>query len=244
MSDDEKYYIRLRGREDGPYTLEDLSRLKSLGRFSTLHEVSTDRRKWSRANSLDLGGGNRRGSDAGRSDPPEKTYEEPVRPAEPPRENHPTSYDPPAERFPAERTTWGPPAPEPPRQPPAEEWCVSVDGQTDGPMPFEELAARLRSGQTPATALVWTARQGNWLPAQDTPEFANCIAAGGGPVIIGGYACAGAALLLFPPALGLAGMVFATANFANGRRTHAALQSATSIVGTFVGCWLGQIAAR
>ena len=48
-----KYFVRNRGRITGPFSIEQLQKLNSRGRFSRFHEVSLDRAKWMRASSID-----------------------------------------------------------------------------------------------------------------------------------------------------------------------------------------------
>lgn len=54
MSDaDGPYYIRVRGRVQGPFDLEQLKRLRQRGQFSRASEYSIDRQKWQPASVLD-----------------------------------------------------------------------------------------------------------------------------------------------------------------------------------------------
>jgi hypothetical protein len=47
------YYTRFRGTILGPYSVEKLKALRARGQFSRIHEVSTDRKSWSPASSID-----------------------------------------------------------------------------------------------------------------------------------------------------------------------------------------------
>jgi hypothetical protein len=47
------YYLRVRGRILGPFSVEKLRSLRTRGQFSRIHEISTDRRAWSPASSID-----------------------------------------------------------------------------------------------------------------------------------------------------------------------------------------------
>jgi hypothetical protein len=49
----ERYFIRVRGKVLGPFTLEKLKSLRSRGQFSRIHEFSTDRVNWQPATSLE-----------------------------------------------------------------------------------------------------------------------------------------------------------------------------------------------
>jgi len=50
---EELYYIRIRGRVLGPFTLERLKSLRTRGQFSRVNEVSTDRQHWQPASTID-----------------------------------------------------------------------------------------------------------------------------------------------------------------------------------------------
>lgn len=47
------YYIRVRGRVQGPFDLEQLKKLRQRGQFSRAHEVSQDQASWQSASILD-----------------------------------------------------------------------------------------------------------------------------------------------------------------------------------------------
>lgn len=49
----ETYYIRVRGRIQGPFAIEQLKTMRQRGQFSRAHEVSTDRLNWQSASVLD-----------------------------------------------------------------------------------------------------------------------------------------------------------------------------------------------
>ena len=44
-----RYYIRIRGRVLGPYSVPQLHALRNRGQFSRAHEISSDRQTWRRA---------------------------------------------------------------------------------------------------------------------------------------------------------------------------------------------------
>ncbi len=50
-------------------------------------------------------------------------------------------------------------------------WYVAVDGNSIGPLSSEGLAARLASGQYPATAPVWREGFADWQPASEVAEL-------------------------------------------------------------------------
>ena len=145
-----QYYIRLRGREDGPFDIEDLKRLRGQGRFSTIHEVSHDRRNWQRASTLsEVFSSSASGSF---SAAPTAIH---TAPAEPPRPVAPAA----------------PAAP-----PPQEEWYYAQGGQRQGPFRADVLLGLFQSGQLPADVHVWTPALGHWIPAEQVPQFSHAVA--------------------------------------------------------------------
>lgn len=61
--------------------------------------------------------------------------------------------------------------------PPADDWYISVDGATAGPMPLPELAQRVvAQDATPAhEVFVWREGLGEWLPPADVPEVKAAV---------------------------------------------------------------------
>ncbi len=51
--DNQKYFVRIRGKIMGPFTLDQLTSLKNRGRLHDEHEVSTDRSTWVPANRIE-----------------------------------------------------------------------------------------------------------------------------------------------------------------------------------------------
>jgi S1-C subfamily serine protease len=49
---DQRIFVRVRGKTQGPYTVEQLQQLAARGQFSRLHEISTDGVEWKRASSI------------------------------------------------------------------------------------------------------------------------------------------------------------------------------------------------
>ena len=49
---DGAYYVKVRGQIDGPYDLDQLSKLVERGRLARFHKVSTDRVSWTSVGSL------------------------------------------------------------------------------------------------------------------------------------------------------------------------------------------------
>jgi uncharacterized protein (TIGR00266 family) len=60
-----------------------------------------------------------------------------------------------------------------------QQWYLVVNGAQVGPIPQEDVLARLRGGQITRTTLVFTAGMANWTPLGDVPQLA--AAAGAGP---------------------------------------------------------------
>jgi hypothetical protein len=146
-----RYYIRLCSREVGPLDVEDLKQLRGQARFSTIHEVSGDRRAWHRATTL---------SEVF-SSMPAASLSTTHRPLHAPVLA--TLVEPPS-----------PAAPAPP--PPQEEWYCAQGGERHGPFRTDVLEELLRSGQLPPNVPVWTPALGNWAPADQVPQFSPAVA--------------------------------------------------------------------
>lgn len=144
-----KYFIRLRGREDGPFSLDELRQLRALGRFSKIHEISVDRRHWERGATLTEIFASVRTRDT--AEPSDEVT--PSRPNRSESEDVVLVVD------------------------DHEEWHYSVDGQTYGPYPQDTMNGLFRSKRLPASTLVWTARINSWLPADHLPDFRVAIGA-------------------------------------------------------------------
>lgn len=150
----EGIYIRIRGQVHGPFDAERLQVLARRGRFSRLHEVSTDGRNWTRA-----------------SEHPE------LFPGPPPRKIRRTSA---ALSVPAggilaagtdDASADAELLPPEPLASSAELWHYTQAGLNCRPLPFSELRTLAQAGQLQADDLVWTDGMEDWTPARDVPEL-------------------------------------------------------------------------
>ncbi|MEP7161279.1 MAG: SPFH domain-containing protein [Dermatophilaceae bacterium] len=64
----------------------------------------------------------------------------------------------------------------PPPLPGRPEWYVGVGGQQTGPMAAGDVAAKVRSGEYPADALVWRHGMSEWTPAEHVGELTDLLA--------------------------------------------------------------------
>ncbi len=58
-----------------------------------------------------------------------------------------------------------------------QQWYLVVDGAQVGPVPHEDVLARMRSGQVNRSTLVFSAGMSNWTPLGEVPELAGTAAA-------------------------------------------------------------------
>lgn len=157
------YYVRVRGRPQGPYTAEQLQAFARRGQFSRLHEVSADGVSWVRAGSfpelftnevaiVDV---------AARA---AETVAAPVGDTAPPV-NYALAPAPAAAAY--------PPAAAP------EKCYYSTGGAQHGPVSFESLRALVASGTIGPHDLVWIEGQGDWTTAQRIPGLLTQVASEG-----------------------------------------------------------------
>lgn|SRR5487761_1348345 len=144
---DGQYYIRVRGRVQGPFNTDQLHSMAKRGQFSRLHEVSSDGNTWARASeSPDLFPictvavtVSARAAASAAAD------EIPVAP----------SAAPPAPR--GGMTASGPPQ---------VDWYYSHKGIQSGPHDFDTLKMLVSAGQIGADDLAWCAGMASWQPVQ------------------------------------------------------------------------------
>lgn len=58
------------------------------------------------------------------------------------------------------------------------EWFVAVHGQPQGPLPIEDVAERIRSGEVDGTTLAYGPGMANWAPLASVPALAAQLADG------------------------------------------------------------------
>ncbi len=152
---DEHFYIRMKGRVQGPFTPDELRQRASRQQFSRLYEISTDGDTWSRATS--------------RPDlfpsiaPPELLTEAPIVDVE------------------LEELEPEPPVllePEPVEAQTPNLWFYTRDSQEFGPTDFEDLAHLVRSGQVSTQEFAWTDGMGDWVGIAEIPGLASLVSGG------------------------------------------------------------------
>jgi hypothetical protein len=153
---DEHFYIRMKGRVQGPFTPGELRERANRQQFSRLYEISTDGDTWSRATS--------------RPD-----LFPTVRPQQPP----------PDVQFVEDEPEFLEPEPQPLLEPePLEEqvangWFYTQDSQEYGPADFEHLANLVRSGQVSTHEFAWTDGMNDWATIAEIPGLASLVGGGG-----------------------------------------------------------------
>ncbi len=144
---DEQFFIRMKGRVQGPFTPGELRERAGRQQFSRLYEISTDGDTWKCATS--------------RPDlfPPVRQPEIPVEPrVEPVPEVEPQpSAD-------AESVEEAPPL--------ANQWFYTRDSLECGPADFEELIHLVRSGQVGPEEFAWTDGMEDWAGIAEIPGLA------------------------------------------------------------------------
>lgn len=145
MSDD-RFYIRLRGRVQGPFNADQLHSLARSGQFSRLHEISGDGQLWSPA-----------------KDRPELFPR--VAPAPM------ASVQAKSARTPDDSETFSlAPAPSGNGQPSNEaQWFYACGGVQSGPTEFAKLIELAGAGRIRGDDLVWSPGMDNWTPARQVP---------------------------------------------------------------------------
>jgi len=140
------YYIRVRGRVQGPFDLEQLKRLRQRGQFSRAHEVSADQTSWQSASILDA------------------VFAAPKRAA-------PAKAEPVVEEF-TDVVEAVPSAPIP-SSPTKPQWHYTVGEEQYGPITLLELRKLVASGEVLGTDLVWREGMPDWTAAGDVSEIKN-----------------------------------------------------------------------
>src|SRR5438552_4093819 len=136
------YYLRLRGRVSGPFTVGQLQTMHLRGQFGRFHEVSSDAQRWQPASALT------------------HLFPAPPPPTRPPSDPDPVLLTPAAPgpaAPPGPEETLAAPAPVAAEAPdPREEawYYEGGDGQPAGPVSLDGLAALLRDGAVRKTTLV------------------------------------------------------------------------------------------
>lgn len=140
------YYIRVRGRVQGPFDLEQLKKLRQRGQFSRAHEVSPDQASWQSASILDA------------------VFAAPKRAAPAKVERVVEEFTEVVEAVP------NTPTPSSTTKP---KWHYTVGEEQYGPVTLLELRKLVASGEVMDTDLVWREGMPDWTAASDVSEIKN-----------------------------------------------------------------------
>lgn len=159
---DDQYYIRSRGRVQGPYTSSRLKELATRGQFSRHHHISTDRVSWERASAhpeLFPDAGPRKE----RSLPPNgELFLSEAREAVQTTESGSNTGEYPGESSSSE----------------AADWYYTRNGeQVDDPVAFSQLQFFVSTGQLTHEDHVWTEGMSSWTLASNVPDLFPWLAA-------------------------------------------------------------------
>jgi hypothetical protein len=134
---EEQFYVRIRGREQGPYDKEKLRSLVRRGQLSRMHEVSTNKVAWRQAADFpELFAAPDVRSPAGDGEASTATIGAPA-----------AGYD---QQTPAQDT---------------KEWYYAKNNVQSGPVSFEHLRALTQAGAVLGEDLVWKEGMSEWKPA-------------------------------------------------------------------------------
>ncbi len=136
------FYIRVKGRVQGPFDVAKLRSMAQRGQLSRIHQVSEDGEIWKKA-----------------SEYPEFFLSR----------SEVASSSKNISAASAEAAIPEPeiasPQPEVAAAPSTANWFVELNGESKGPFPFGELQAMFRSGQCEPTRLVWREGMADWVTA-------------------------------------------------------------------------------
>ena len=140
----QQYFIRVRGKVLGPFTLEKLKALRARGQFSRIHEVSTDRQQWQPASTLDAMLGL----------------------------PHPVAAVAESERASAQISDQKAQSSGAAATPiPGANWYYNVLGEQRGPVSIMELRSMTSMGKLRPDDFVWKDSMSDWLPISQVPEL-------------------------------------------------------------------------
>lgn len=152
MTDDEKLYVRFRGRTVGPLTSQKVRDMVRRGQITRLHELSDDGRSWSRADEF-------------------RDFFASVR-AEITKNLGPLSTNAPHGSAAAMEPAVGSFLNTQPAAEPQVEWYAHVDDEHQGPMSLDVMREWKDSGRVQGNTLVWRTGLETWLPAKKAiPEL-------------------------------------------------------------------------
>jgi hypothetical protein len=159
----DEYYVRYAGKRTGPYTVEQVRESLRLGRISLLHEVSTDRAKWTPIQDM----------------PQLRAVPAPEAPAEPALAQPEFEDDPGTADLESLGLEDDEEAVEAVRTP-EETWFLAVSGRLEGPYPTSRILGLLGEGSITADDMVTPSKDEPWRAIRDHPSFAGHLEDTGG----------------------------------------------------------------
>lgn len=147
----EGYFIRVRGKVLGPFSTDKLKALRARGQFSRAHEISSDRRSWQPASTLD----HLLTTSLSISDDVPSFEDESV--------VNSGSLSPHEKGVVSDNS--GPT--------PAALWHYNVSGEQHGPVSIMDLRSLISMGSLRSDDFVWKEGLPDWRPASLVPELAS-----------------------------------------------------------------------
>lgn len=145
------YYVRVRGRVQGPFQVDQLRALIQKGQLSRIHELSQDQHSWAKvADFPELFAApaiESAPASASNYNPQESYQQQPSAAASYPQQFAPSAGEP--------------------------MWYYGQQGSQLGPVPQSTLQQMLASGQLSPESQVWTQGMGDWVRARQVSQFAN-----------------------------------------------------------------------
>jgi hypothetical protein len=148
------YYIRVRGRVQGPFDDDKLRELIRRGQFSRMHEVSTDGQSWSSAKDFPELFAKAANVSAGKVAPEQSEY----------------AIQPSAPSGPSKSSFMAGPAP-----PASDGWYFAIGDKQQGPVDYATLSHLFSSGQLNAESQVWRDGMGNWTSARNVEALNSLL---------------------------------------------------------------------
>jgi len=160
--DDSQYYIRNRGRIQGPFDPQTLQSLARRGRFARHHEVSQDKQNWFQASEYPE-------LFPQRTTPRANTQEVDLETDNPESEHYSLAVEPKVETGVPGSSAAESPLPVADTQ---DQWYfLSANQQETGPILLPELQSLLKNKNLPGDTYVWNPTLPNWVQANTIPEL-------------------------------------------------------------------------
>ena len=151
---EELYFVRRRGKIDGPWNIGKLKSEVKLRRLSRIHEVSDDKENWSRAETLTW------------LFPKTKVHQKSA--------HLDSAY--PGSASPAQLSQSDLVEQSDVVANVDTNWFLGIDGREIGPMGTAEVKHKIITGETHASDLIWQAGYPDWIPISHLPAFAPLFA--------------------------------------------------------------------